>query len=147
MNFPIPLLALLMANRLGDSSSDAGRIALMSMMIRPPMMGLLIAMVMAKQAAKPAPVSNNSTGVSVAGRQGGAVFDQVAPRHGHLVSFFPTFVDLTRKQATQLAKELGLSTKFVDTRDGSGKEVVRQQDPPAGANWPHGATEVTLILG
>ena len=51
MNFSIPLLALLMANKKGDSPSDSGRAALMAMMIRPPMMGLLVATVIARQAA------------------------------------------------------------------------------------------------
>jgi hypothetical protein len=49
-NFPLPLLALLVANRAGDSSEDAGRVALLAMLIRPPMMGLLVAMELAKQA-------------------------------------------------------------------------------------------------
>ena len=54
MNFPIPLLALLAANRAGDSSSDAGRLALLAMMIRPPMMGLLMASMVAEKSAPPA---------------------------------------------------------------------------------------------
>ena len=55
MNFSIPLLALLAANRLGDSAADAGRIALMSMLIRPPVLGLLIALSIARD-TKPAEI-------------------------------------------------------------------------------------------
>ena len=50
MNFSTPLLALLAANRSGDSSADAGRVALMSLLIKPPMMGLLAATVIAREA-------------------------------------------------------------------------------------------------
>jgi len=48
-SFQLPLLALLAANRQGDSSGDAGRVALLAMMIRPPIVGLLMALAIAKQ--------------------------------------------------------------------------------------------------
>jgi hypothetical protein len=50
MNFPIPLLALLAARQANDSPADAGRISLKATMIRPPMMGLLVATVIAREA-------------------------------------------------------------------------------------------------
>ena len=50
MNFPIPLLALLAANRQGDASSDAGKISLKATMTRPPVTGLLVATVIAREA-------------------------------------------------------------------------------------------------
>jgi hypothetical protein len=141
--FSTPLLALLMANRLGDSSGDAGRVALLAMMIRPPMMGLLIAMMVAKQKAIPKPVFSNSTGASTG--LGSTIVNKVIPKTDH--SFFPPFLDLTRKQATQLAKEHGLTAKFIDTGGSGGKEVVVRQDPTEGSSWPRHVTEVTLYLG
>ena len=144
LNFPIPLLALVAANRAGDSPGDAGRVALMSMMLRPPILGLLVAMTMARQAAKPKPViSNSSAGTST--RKGTTVFDQVAPK-ANLHSFFPSFGELTRKQAAQFAKELGLTADFVEM-ESRGKEMVIDQDPAPGARWPHDLKKVTLTLG
>ena len=50
MNLSILLLARLAANRQGDSSSDAGRVSLKATIIRPPVMGLLVATVIAREA-------------------------------------------------------------------------------------------------
>ena len=50
MNLSILLLARLAANRQGDSSSDAGRVSLIATMTRPPVTGLLVATVIAREA-------------------------------------------------------------------------------------------------
>jgi PASTA domain-containing protein len=145
MNFSLPMLALLMANRLGDSSSDSGRAALLAMMIRPPMMGLLIAIMVAKQKANTtkAVISNSTAGK--APRPGAKMVNQIIPKADH--SFFPTFIGLTQKEAAQQAKESGLSPTFIELPGASGKERVLGQDPIPGANWPRTVTEVKLFLG
>ena len=145
MNLSIPLLALVMANRMGDSSSDSGRAALLAMMIRPPMTGLLVAMLVAARKAQPKnALSTNKSGGQISNK-GQQILNQVIPKADH--SFFPTFMDLTRKEAAHLAKRLGLDVTFMDTKDGSGKDVVVTQDPKPGSNWPRNLTEVTLYLG
>ncbi len=146
MNPSIPLLALLMANRLGDSSSDSGRVALLAMTIRPAMMGLLVALMVAKQRAKTtnAVVSNSTVGGKASGA-GPRIVNQVIPKADH--SFFPTFIDLSRKEAAQQAKKLGLSATFVDSQGASGRDMVVAQDPKPGSNWPRNVAEVTLYLG
>jgi hypothetical protein len=142
------LLALLVAQRANDSATDAGRIALMSMVIKPPMMGLLFAVMMAKQAA-PAPAAvlstNTGTGTSTTA-QGTVVLNQVAP-NTDLHSFFPSFIKFTKNQATEFAKELRLKVKFVEgTGTARSKEFVTDQDPAPGADWPADRV-VTLDLG
>jgi len=141
MNFPLPLLALMMAQRQGDSSNDAGRIALMSMLIRPPMMGLMLALVMAKQAApKPPALPAPKDGSS------GSVIDSVIPKP-HALSFFPTFIGFTKKQASSMARELAIEPKFVELDHNTpGKDTVKGQDPMPGANWPNDLKEVTLYV-
>jgi hypothetical protein len=145
MNFSLPLLALLMANRLGDSASDSGRAALLAMMVRPPMMGLLIAIMVAKQSANTTNAVASKSTVNKASGAGAGLVNQVIPKPDH--SFFPTFMDLTRKEAAHQAKQLGISVKFIDTPGASGKETVVGQDPKPGSNWPRNVTEVTLLLG
>lgn len=142
MNFPLPLLALLVAQRQGDSANDAGRIALMAMLIRPPMLGLLLALTMAKQAAPkpPALPPPNDKG-------GGTVIDSVIPKPGHALSFFPTFIGLTKKQASSLARELALEPSFIEIEHNTpGKDTVKGQDPMPGSNWPHDLKEVKLYV-
>ena len=69
MNLSIPLLALVMANRMGDSSSDSGRAALLAMMIRPPMTGLLVAMLVAARKAQPKnALSTNKSGGQISNK-------------------------------------------------------------------------------
>jgi hypothetical protein len=51
----LPVFALLVAQRQGDSSSDAAKSALMAAVVKPPMAGLMIGMVMAANAPKPRP--------------------------------------------------------------------------------------------
>jgi len=136
------MLALLMAQRQGDSSNDAGRIALMAMLIRPPMLGLLLALTMAKQAApKPAALP------SPTGTGGGTVIDSVIPKPGHALSFFPTFIGLTKKQAASFARELALTPSFVEIEHNTpGKDTVKGQDPMPGDPWPHDRKDVTLYV-
>jgi hypothetical protein len=141
MNFSTPLLALLAANRMGDSSSDSGRVAMLAMMIRPPMMGLMIAMMVARQKAqKPKPVITQ-------GASGGTgVIDKIVPKQDR--SFFPTFEGLTRREAAQEAKRHGLNVTFEDSsRSSGGKEVVIHQDPKEGSDWRRDVVSVTLRLG
>lgn len=144
MNFTLPLLALLMANRLGDSASDSGRAALLAMMIRPPMMGLLIAIMVAKQKANTNAVVSNTT-VSKAARPGARLVNQVIPKPDR--SFFPSFIGLSRKEAAHQAKQLGLSVSLQDAPGASGKDMVVGQDPNPGTDWPRSVTAVTLFLG
>jgi hypothetical protein len=135
MNFPVALFALLAARQANDSPADAGRIALVSMVVKPPILGLLLAVAMAKRAAPAQAVAADNA------LQGALVYNQVAPETD-LHRFLPSFIDLTRHQAAELARELRLNVRFVD---GSiGHRVVRQ-DPQAGANWPP-RQEVTLQL-
>lgn len=144
MNFPIPLFALLAARQANDSPADAGRIALVSMAVKPPMLGLLLSAVMAKQAA-PAPAvmaTNNPSGTNTS--QGALVLNQVAPETD-LHSFLPSFIGFTKKQAQEFAKELRLKVQFVEGQSGPSKRVV-EQDPAPGAGWPPDR-EVTLYLG
>ncbi len=145
MNFSLPLLALLMANRLGDSSSDSGRAALLAMMIRPPMMGLLIAIMVAKQSANTTNAVVSNTTVSKAARAGARLVNQVIPKPDR--SFFPSFIGLSRKEAAHQAKQLGLSPTFLDAPGASGKEMVVGQDHNPGTDWPRSVTAVTLFLG
>jgi Bacterial Ig-like domain (group 1) len=51
----LPVFALLVAQRQGDSNSDAAKSALMAAVVKPPMAGLMIGMVMAANAPKPTP--------------------------------------------------------------------------------------------
>jgi hypothetical protein len=138
------MLALLMANRLGDSSSDSGRAALLAMMIRPPMMGLLVAIMVAKQKANTTNAVSNSAG-SKAPRPGAKIVNQIIPKPDH--SFFPSFIGLSRKEAAHQAKQLGLDVTFQDVPGASGKEMVIGQNHLPGSNWPRSITEVTLLLG
>jgi len=141
MNFSTPLLALLAANRMGDSSSDSGRVAMLAMMIRPPMMGLMIAMMVARQKAqKPKAVITHDTG------SGTGVIDKIVPKPDR--SFFPSFEGLTRREASHQAKRLGLNVTFEESSgSASGREVVKHQDPKEGSNWPRDVVSVTLRLG
>jgi hypothetical protein len=145
MNFTLPLLALLMANRLGDSASDSGRAALLAMMIRPPMMGLLIAIMVARQKANTTNAVVSNTAVGKAARTGAKLVNQVIPKPDH--SFFPTFLGLSQKEAAQQAKQLGLSPTFVELPGAGGKEMVVGQDPIPGTDWPRNVTAVKLFLG
>ena len=145
MNFSLPVLALLMANRLGDSASDSGRAALLAMMIRPPMMGLLIAIMVAKQKANTTNAVASNITVSKAARAGARIVNQVIPKPDH--SFFPTFLGLSQKEAAQQAKQLGLSPTFIELPGASGKEMVVGQDPIPGTDWPRSVTAVKLFLG
>jgi len=145
MNFPIALFALLAARQANDSPADAGRIALVSMVVKPPILGLLLAVAMAKRAAPaPAGLATNTTTSSVNTSQGALLLKQVAPETD-LHSFFPSFIEFTWKQALEFAKELRLTVRFVDGPTGQSKKVV-QQDPAPGADWPPDR-EVTLHLG
>lgn len=149
MNTLFPLLALFSAQRLGDSPSDAGRIALISLMIRPPIFGLLIAMIMAKQAVSAATVtSTNTAGTnqSSAASRGAAVLERVTPKPAQIPRFFPSFIGLTQKQAIERANRVGLNPRFVDRGDGP-REHVLEQDPLAGEDWPQDVDDVGLVLG
>ena len=140
-NFTMPLLTMLLANRMGDSSSDAGRVALLSMMIRPPL-GLFIALMMARQNANTAQAAiGNASG------KGSTIVNSVIPIPKADHSFFPTFIGLTRKEAARDAKKQGLTAIFFDTHETTGREVVVAQKPEEGASWPRSVTEVTLYLG
>jgi hypothetical protein len=145
MNSLLPVLALLMANRLGDSSSDSGRAALLAMMIRPPMMGLLIAIMVAKQSANTTNAVVSNTTVSKASRAAARLVNQVIPKPDR--SFFPPFLGLSQKEAAHQAKQLGLNPTFIELPGASGKEMVVGQDPIPGTNWPRNVTEVKLYLG
>jgi hypothetical protein len=142
MKFPIALLAVAAAQRQGGSSNDAGRAALVATMIRPPMLGLLMAISLSKPEPAPPKIGKGPKGSTT----GVAVFNSVAPKHGHALSFFPTFVGLTKRQASVNAKQLGLDVTIVEIVDGPGKEVVVGQEPAPGANWPHDLREVKLYL-
>jgi len=144
MNSLLPVLALLMANRLGDSSSDSGRAALLAMMIRPPMMGLLVAIMVAKQKANTNAVVSNTT-ASKAARVGARLVNQVIPKPDR--SFFPSFIGLSRKEAAHQAKQLGLGVTFQDAPGASGKEMVVGQNHLPGSNWLRSITDVTLLVG
>src|SRR5690242_14902375 len=115
MNMPIPLFPLLAARQANDSPADTARIALVSMLVRPAMLGLLLAVVMAKQASQARAVqAGSATSGSASGgsaSKGRMVFDQVAPE-SDLHSFLPSFVGFTRKQAQEFAKELRLNPQF-----------------------------------
>jgi len=140
MNFPLPMLALLVAQRQGDSANDAGRIALLAMLIKPPRLGLLMALALSKQAApKPAALPQP-------GKPGDTVIDTVIPKP-QPQSFFPTFVGFTKKQAAARARELGLEPVFIELEHNSpGKDTVKTQEPLPGANWPHDLKEVKLYV-
>jgi hypothetical protein len=151
MNFPTPLFALLAARQANDSPADAGRVALVSMVAKPPILGLLLAVVMAKQAA-PAPAvpttntnrSFNTTTRSAKTSQGALVLNQVAPET-ELHSFLPSFIQFSRNHALEFARDHRLKVQFVEESGGHSKKVV-QQHPEPGAGWPLGR-EVTLHLG
>ena len=145
MNFSLPVLALLMANRLGDSSSDSGRAALLAMMFRPQMMGLLIAIMVARQKANTTKAVVSNSTVNKAARAGARLVNQVIPKPDR--SFFPSFIGLSRKEAAHQAKQLGLSPTFQDAPGASGKEMVVGQDHNPGTDWPRSVTAVTLFLG
>jgi len=49
----LPVFALLLAQRQGDSTPDAGRAALIAALVRPPLLGLLLAVSLSSQAPKP----------------------------------------------------------------------------------------------
>jgi len=152
MNFPIPLFALMTARQANDSAADAGRIALVSMLVKPPMLGLLLAVVMAKRATPaPAVVVANTTTSDTTTSQGALVLKQVAPETD-LHSFFPSFIRLTRNQAVEYAKELKLNVKFVEDYSATTSEepqdaahLVHDQKPAPGAGWPRDG-KVTLHL-
>lgn|SRR5215467_6476608 len=143
MNFPIALFALAAARQANDSPADAGRIALVSMLVKPPILGLLLAVTMAKQATPAPAVLSTNTGSTITSK-GALVLNQVAPQTD-LHSFFPSFVQFTENQALEFAKELRLNAKVVDRSSGHSK-IVGQQDPAPGAGWPHDRI-VTLYLG
>jgi hypothetical protein len=141
------LFALLAARQANDSPADAGRIALMSMVVKPPILGLLFAVVMAKQAAAApatAVLSTSSTASNANTSQGAVVFNQVAP-DTDFHSFFPSFIQFTRNQAAEFAKELRLKVKFIEPGGKIAKDLVTDQDPEPGANWPADRV-VTLTL-
>jgi hypothetical protein len=140
------LLALLAANRFGDSSGDAGRAALLAMTIRPPMMGLLVALMVAKKKAPKNVISSGAGGIpsSGGGSGSGGIIDKTIPRIDR--SFFPSFIEESRKQATHLARELGLNPIFREREGVSGKGVVVEQEPKPGARWPRDLKDVTLHL-
>ena len=142
MNFPIPLFALLAARQAHDSPADTGRIVLMSMMIQPRILGLLLAVAMARHAAPAQAVLAGASSAKTS--QGALVFKQVAPETD-LHSFLPSFVGFTKKQALEFAKELRLHVDFVEAPSGPSKNVVGQ-DPAPGGDWPPDR-EVTLQLG
>jgi len=148
MNLPIPLFALLAARQANDSSADSGRVALLSMMVRPPM-GLLLGLVMARQASRPPAVLDSKTAASGSDTlQGRSVLDQVAPETD-LHSFLPSFIGFTRKQANEFAKELLLTLQFIDDPSADSarsKPGVIGQEPAPGAGWPKNRI-VTLTLG
>jgi hypothetical protein len=140
MNFPIPLFALLAARQANDSPADAGRIALVSMLVRPQMLGLLLAIVMARQAA---PATAGGTKIS----HGKEIIDYVAPK-GDLHRFCPSFLEYTRKRAQEFADEVGLSVTFAEEQDSPtqpSKQLVYDQKPLPGARWP-AKGEITLYV-
>ena len=142
MNFPLPMLALLVAQRQGDSANDAGRIALLAMLIKPPRLGLLMALALSKQAA-PQPLALPPHG---GGKPGDTVIDSVIPKP-HPQSFFPSFVGLTKRQAATRARELELEPTFIETEHNTpGKDTVKTQDPLPGASWPNDLKEVKLYV-
>src|SRR3954464_10527737 len=148
MNLPIPLFALMAARQANDSSADSGRIALVSMLVRPPIMGLVLGLVMARQASPPPalPAARNTTsGTNTL--QGRTVLDQVAPETD-LHSFLPSFIGFTKKQSQEFAKELRLSAQFIDARSADAPQSklrVVDQEPAPGAGWPKDR-DVTLYL-
>jgi|SRR5580704_11200653 hypothetical protein len=142
MNFPVALFALLAARQANDSPADAGRIALVSMVAKPPILGLLLAVAMANRAAPAQAVLATNTTNTTNALHGAAVYSQVAPETD-LHSFLPSFISYTRNQAAEFAKELRLNVQFVE--EGSNGHRVVRQDPRAGADWPS-KREVTLYL-
>jgi hypothetical protein len=148
MNLPIPLFALMAARQANDSPADAGRVALVSMLVRPPILGLLLGVVMARQAsAAPAAPASSTTPSGTTGLQGRSVLDQVAPETD-LHSFLPSFLGFTRHQAQEFAKELRLTPYFVEDQSAEApqsKQRVVSQEPGPGAGWPKDRN-VTLLL-
>jgi hypothetical protein len=142
MNFAIPLFALLAARQANDSA-DASRIALVSMVAKPPILGLLLAVAMIKP-APPAVLTTKTTTSDTNTSQGALVLNQVAPETD-LHSFLPSFVQFTKKQALEFARELRLKAQFVEDPSGHSKNVVEQYPAP-GAGWPPDR-KVTLQLG
>jgi hypothetical protein len=147
MIFPTPLFAVLAARRAHDSAADAGRIALVSMLIKPPILGLILAIVMARRAAQVALATNDSDS-DTKPSHGKLIIDQVAPETD-LHSFLPSFVGFTRKQAQEFAKELRLTPQFLEDQSSDtplSKQRVVNQEPAPGAGWPKDRN-VTLTLG
>ena len=132
MNFPVALFALLAARQANDSPADAGRIALVSMVMKPPILGLLLAVAMAKRAAPDAGGAGHHHHPYDPKALGAAVLNQVAPETD-LHSFFPSFMGYTRHQAAEFAKELRLNVHF---HDGPNGHKVIGQEPAVGADWP-----------
>lgn len=148
MNYFPMMVALVAARQANDSSADAGRIALASMVVKPPMLGAMLGVFMAKQAAPaPAALAANTTTTTTTTNtntsQGASLLKQVAPEPD-LHSFVPSFIELTRNQAQEFANVLGLPVHFVEGSDGPKK--VTRQEPGPGGNWSHDL-KVTLHLG
>jgi len=142
MNFFPTMFALLAARKSNDSPADAARIALVSMAVKPPIMGLLLGVTMAKQAAPALAVPANNTGIGrTKTSQGASLLAQVAPGT-HLHSFLPSFIGFTRKQAAEFAEELNLNVEFAPESSG---HRVGGQSPAPGTDWPH-KQPVTLYL-
>ena len=140
----LPVLALLMANRLGDSSSDSGRAALLAMMVRPPMMGLLIAIMVASQKANTTKAVVSNSTVNKASGAGAKLLNEASPKPDHIS--FPNFMGLSRKKAEHEAKQLGLNVTSVEVPGPSVKEMIVGQFPIPGTDSPRPVTEVTLYL-
>ena len=134
MNFPMPMFGLLAARQAHDSAADAGRIALVSMLVKPPMLGLMLAVVMAKQATPaPAVVVANATTSGTTTSRGALVLDQVAPETD-LHSFLPSFIKYSKNQALEFAKELKLKAQFVEGEGASARS--KQTGPRPGTSSP-----------
>jgi hypothetical protein len=115
------------------------------MVAKPPILGLLLAVAMARQAAPaPAAMTSNTTNSGTNASQGAAVLNQLAPETD-LHSFLPSFIGFTKHQALEFARELKLKVQFVEGSSGPSKAVVNQYPKP-GAGWPPNR-EVTLELG
>lgn len=141
------LVTIVAAQRQGDTQPDVARIALMSMLIRPPA-GLLLALIMAQQAAPAAAAvtANSSANTSKATSRGADLYDAVAPRTQQNPRLFPNFLGRTRQEASDFAHQLGLNERFEDP-GASGRElVVVAQHPRGGQPW-HDETHVRLTLG
>lgn len=136
----LPLIAILGTKK--KDKSQSARAALVAMMIKPPMLGLLLALSL----TKPAPAAVVKPGTTKNTGQGVTVFNQVAPRPAHPLGFFPMFVGMTKRQAGALARQLNLDVCFQEIGDGAGKDVIGGQEPPPGAAWSNDVREVKLYL-